>query len=47
MLVENCRFQSITPLYGALGGGSPPYNFSEIFDTRKLESLGYRMALYA
>jgi len=47
MLVENRQLEPTPPLFGAPAGGDRPFwNFAEIIGLRKLESLGYRTALF-
>jgi len=42
MLVENRQFEPTPPLFGVT-----PLEFREIFGNRKLQYLGYRVALFA
>jgi len=44
-MVEKRRFKPTPSLFGAPVGGDLVLNFADIFGVRKLESLGYRMAL--
>jgi len=45
-LVENRRSEPTPPLFGDTVVGER-WNFAEIFSIRKLESLGYHLALFA
>jgi len=47
ILVKKTAASNLPHLYLAPPFGMTPWNFAEIFGVRKLESLGYRVALSA
>jgi len=47
MLVKNCQFEPNPPLFGAPVGSDSRWTFEDTFGIRKLESLGYLLAMFA